>query len=63
MTSQQREVDSTPPPGSPYPLEDAAVARSHAAQRYLLLGLILGLPVGVGLLLPQTLSLEMKGLH
>lgn len=43
-----------------YPLEDAAVARAHAAQRVLLLGLILGLPVGVSLLLPQTLSLKKK---
>lgn len=41
-----------------YPLEDAAVARTHAAQCNLLLGLILSLPVGVGLLLSHTLGLK-----
>lgn len=45
-----------------YPLQDAAVARSHAAQRYLLLGFILSLPVGVGVLLPLPLSL-LKNSH
>lgn len=40
-----------------YPLQDAAVAGSHAAQGYLLLGFILSLPVGVGVLLPLPLSL------
>lgn len=42
------------------PLQDAAVARAHVAERDLLLGFILSLPVGVSLLLSQPLSLEMK---